>query len=117
MARGIDINDIRLVVNFDIPHDPEDYVHRIGRTARGTNGEGLAITFVSPEEQSGFKRIEDFLGKQVYKIPIDPSFGETPEYKPVTRSRKKGRSQKGGNTSSKSRKRPSRKSQNQKSAS
>ena len=52
MARGIDINDIRLVVNFDIPHDPEDYVHRIGRTARGTNGEGLAITFVSPEEQS-----------------------------------------------------------------
>ena len=117
VARGIDINDIRLVVNFDIPHDPEDYVHRIGRTARGTNGEGLAITFVSHEEQSGFKRIEDFLGKQVYKIPIDPSFGETPEYKPVTRSRKKGRSQKGGNTSSKSRKRPSRKSQNQKSAS
>lgn len=117
VARGIDINDIRLVVNFDIPHDPEDYVHRIGRTARGTNGEGLAITFVSPEEQSGFKRIEDFLGKQVYKIPIDPSFGETPEYKPVTRSRKKGRSQKSGNTSNKSRKRPSRKSQNQKSAS
>ena len=117
VARGIDINDIRLVVNFDIPHDPEDYVHRIGRTARGTNGEGLAITFVSPEEQSGFKRIEDFLGKQVYKIPIDPSFGETPEYKPVTRNRKKGRSQKGGNTSNKSRKRPLRKSQNQKSAS
>lgn len=117
VARGIDINDIRLVVNFDIPNDPEDYVHRIGRTARGTNGEGLAITFVSPEEQPGFKRIEDFLGKQVYKIPIDPSFGETPEYKPITRSRKKSRSQKGGNTSSKSRKRPSRKSQNQKSAS
>lgn len=117
VARGIDINDIRLVVNFDIPNDPEDYVHRIGRTARGTNGEGLAITFVSPEEQPGFKRIEDFLGKQVYKIPIDPSFGETPEYKPVTRSRKKGRSQKSGNTSNKSRKRPSRKSQNQKSAS
>lgn len=117
VARGIDINDIRLVVNFDIPNDPEDYVHRIGRTARGTNGEGLAITFVSPEEQPGFKRIEDFLGKQVYKIPIDPSFGETPEYKPVTRSRKKSRSQKGGNTSSKSRKRSSRKSQNQKSAS
>jgi ATP-dependent RNA helicase RhlE len=91
VARGIDINDIRLVVNFDIPNDPEDYVHRIGRTARGTNGEGLAITFVSPEEQPGFKRIEDFLGKQVYKIPIDPSFGETPEYKPATRSRK-GRS-------------------------
>lgn len=107
VARGIDINDIRLVVNFDIPHDPEDYVHRIGRTARGTNGEGLAITFVSPEEQSGFKRIEDFLGKQVYKIPIDPSFGETPEYKPVTQSRKKGRPQKSGKTSGRSYKRPS----------
>lgn len=112
VARGIDINDIRLVVNFDIPHDPEDYVHRIGRTARGTNGEGLAITFVSPEEQTGFKRIEDFLGKEVYKIPIDPSFGETPEYKPETRTRKKGRTQKSRNTSSRGRKRPSRKPQN-----
>lgn len=90
VARGIDISDIRVVINFDIPHDPEDYVHRIGRTARGANSEGLAITFVSPKEQAGFKRIEDFLGKQVYKIPVDPSLGETPEYKPVTRGRKKG---------------------------
>ena len=82
VSRGIDINDIKLVVNFDIPHDPEDYVHRIGRTARGTNGEGLAITFVSVEEQSQFKCIEDFLEKEVYKIPIDPKFGETPLYEP-----------------------------------
>lgn len=111
VARGIDINDIRLVVNFDIPHDPEDYVHRIGRTARGTNGEGLAITFVSPDEQTGFKRIEDFLGKQVYKIPVDPSFGETPEYKPASRNRKKGRQQKSGSQAAKGRKRPSRKTQ------
>jgi len=82
VSRGIDINDIKLVVNFDIPHDPEDYVHRIGRTARGTNGAGLAITFVSVEEQAPFKRIETFLGKDVYKIPVDPSFGDTPEYEP-----------------------------------
>ena len=82
VARGIDINDIRLVVNFDIPHDPEDYVHRIGRTARGTNGEGLAITFVGPDEQASFKHIEDFLGKEVYKIPVDPSFGAVPTYAP-----------------------------------
>lgn len=82
VARGIDINDIRLVVNFDIPHDPEDYVHRIGRTARGTGGEGLAITFVGIEEQAPFKRIEEFLGKEVYKIPIDPEFGEAPAYEP-----------------------------------
>ena len=92
VARGIDINDIRLVVNFDIPHDPEDYVHRIGRTARGTNGEGLAITFVGKEEQAAFKRIEDFLGQSVYKIPIDPKFGEIPEYKPEEKPKKQGRS-------------------------
>lgn len=91
VARGIDINDIRLVINFDIPHDPEDYVHRIGRTARGTNGEGLAITFVGKEEQAAFKRIENFLGQTVYKIPIDPQFGEVPEYKPEEKVRKRGR--------------------------
>ena len=91
VARGIDINDIRLVINFDIPHDPEDYVHRIGRTARGTNGEGLAITFVGKEEQAAFKRIENFLGQTVYKIPIDPQFGEVPEYKPEKKVRKQGR--------------------------
>ena len=82
VARGIDINDIKSVVNFDIPHDPEDYVHRIGRTARGTNGEGLAITFVSIDEQAQFKRIEDFLEKEVYKIPVSPEFGEVPLYEP-----------------------------------
>lgn len=91
VARGIDINDIRLVINFDIPHDPEDYVHRIGRTARGTNGEGLAVTFVGKEEQAAFKRIENFLGQTVYKIPIDPQFGEVPEYKPEEKVRKQGR--------------------------
>jgi superfamily II DNA/RNA helicase len=82
VSRGIDINDIKLVVNFDIPHDPEDYVHRIGRTARGTNGEGIAITFVSVEEQASFKQIETFLEKTIYKIPIDPLLGETPLYEP-----------------------------------
>ena len=82
VSRGIDINDIKLVINFDIPHDPEDYVHRIGRTARGTNGEGLAITFISTEEQFQFKRIEEFLDKEIYKIPVDPKFGETPLYEP-----------------------------------
>ncbi len=82
VARGIDINDIKLVVNFDIPHDPEDYVHRIGRTARGTHGEGLAITFVSEKEQPQFQRIEKFLNKTIYKIPIDPKFGEAPPYDP-----------------------------------
>lgn len=84
VSRGIDINDISLVVNFDIPNDPEDYVHRIGRTARGTNGEGVAITFVGIEEQAKFQEIEHFLNKEVYKIPIDPAFGDTPAYDPKT---------------------------------
>jgi superfamily II DNA/RNA helicase len=82
VARGIDINDIKLIVNFDIPHDPEDYIHRIGRTARGTHGEGLSITFVAIEEQAQFRRIENFLNKTIYKIPVDPKFGEAPLYEP-----------------------------------
>ena len=75
VARGIDIDNIRMVINYDIPHDPEDYVHRIGRTARGGNDEGLAITFVSEREQPGFGRIEDFLGRVISKIPIDRGTG------------------------------------------
>ncbi len=104
VARGIDINDIKLVINFDIPHDPEDYVHRIGRTARGTQGEGLAITFVSIDEQAQFERIEKFLDKTIYKIPIDPKFGEAPLYEPgkYAKNRKgKGRIRSGGKTSAK----------------
>ena len=82
VARGIDITDISLVINYDIPHDPEDYVHRIGRTARGTNGEGIAITFVGLDEQRRFQEIETFLEKTIYKIPIDVSLGESPAYDP-----------------------------------
>ena len=87
VARGIDIDNIRMVINYDIPHHPEDYVHRIGRTARGGNDEGLAITFVSEKEQPGFGRIEDFLGRVIYKIPVDPAFGPTPDYRPEARVR------------------------------
>ena len=83
VSRGIDINDIRLVINYDIPHDPEDYVHRIGRTARGANGEGLAITFIAQDEQSKFHQIEKFLQKSIYKIPINTElFGDVPPYEP-----------------------------------
>ncbi len=85
VARGIDIDSIRMVINYDIPHDPEDYVHRIGRTARGGNDEGLAITFVSEKEQPGFGRIEEFLEKTIYKIPVDEAFGPTPAYDPQRR--------------------------------
>ena len=66
VARGIDIDDIAMVINFDVPHDPEDYVHRIGRTARAQR-DGVAITFVAEEEISSFKQIEKFLGREVEK--------------------------------------------------
>jgi superfamily II DNA/RNA helicase len=80
VSRGIDIDDIDLVINYDVPQDPEDYVHRIGRTARA-GAEGCAITFVSVDDQSRFRQIERFLGKDVYKVPLPPELGEAPEYK------------------------------------
>jgi len=81
VSRGIDIDDISLVINYDVPHDAEDYVHRIGRTARAS-AKGMSITFVSEEEQYKFKQIEDFLEKDIYKIPMPAELGEAPEYKP-----------------------------------
>ena len=81
VARGIDIDDIRLVINYDVPHDSEDYVHRIGRTARANN-DGVALTFVNEKEQSNFKQIENFLERDIYKIPVPEELGESPEYKP-----------------------------------
>lgn len=81
VARGIDIDDIRLVINYDVPHDSEDYVHRIGRTARANN-DGVALTFVSEKEQTNFKNIENFLEKDIYKIPVPEELGEAPEYTP-----------------------------------
>lgn len=81
VSRGIDIDNIGLVINFDVPHDPEDYIHRIGRTARA-DAEGVAITFVSEAEQGKFYRIEQFIGEEVYKIPIPASLGSAPAYNP-----------------------------------
>jgi superfamily II DNA/RNA helicase len=81
VSRGIDIDDISLVINYDVPHDAEDYVHRIGRTARAS-AKGMSITFVSEEEQYKFKEIENFLEKDIYKIPMPVELGEAPEYKP-----------------------------------
>ncbi|MDR0745896.1 MAG: DEAD/DEAH box helicase [Mediterranea sp.] len=80
VSRGIDIDDIRLVLNYDVPHDSEDYVHRIGRTARANN-DGVAITFVNEKEQSRFRSIERFLGKDIYKISLPEELGKAPKYK------------------------------------
>lgn len=69
ISRGIDIEDIDLVVNYDVPRDPEDYVHRIGRTARAES-DGVALTFVNKKQKRSFDKIEQFLGTKIYKIPL-----------------------------------------------
>jgi superfamily II DNA/RNA helicase len=81
VSRGIDIDDISMVVNYDVPHDAEDYVHRIGRTARAGDT-GISITFVSELEQYKFKKIEDFLEKDINKLPMPEKLGESPVYDP-----------------------------------
>lgn len=77
VSRGIDVTDVPLVINYDVPHDPEDYVHRIGRTARAENS-GEAITLVSPDDARAWHRIEQFLKKEIEKAPLPEALGEAP---------------------------------------
>ena len=90
LSRGIDIDDISMVINYDVPHDAEDYVHRIGRTARAER-DGRAITFVSDLDIRYFKLIERFLGREIDKNPMPDEFGETPDYNSQAIPDKKGR--------------------------
>jgi ATP-dependent RNA helicase RhlE len=83
LSRGIDIEDIDLVINYDVPNDGEDYIHRIGRTARAAT-DGTAYTIVSEKEQRKFARIEEVLGKPVLKAEIPADLGPVPEYTPKT---------------------------------
>ena len=83
VARGIDIDDILMVINYDVPHDAEDYVHRIGRTARAQR-DGIAITFVSQADIRYFADIERFLERTIDKNPLPEGLGEGPEYTPMT---------------------------------
>ena len=80
VARGIDIDDISTVINFDVPHDAEDYVHRIGRTARAERS-GLAITLIRGKEVGAFMNIEKFLNRSIEKLELPESLGKGPEYK------------------------------------
>ena len=102
VARGIDIEDIGLIINYDVPHDPEDYIHRIGRTARAA-ATGAAITFVNEEEQGKFHQIEKFIEREIRKCELPASVGEGPVYNPAVnngrgagRGRGRGRDRKGG---------------------
>ncbi len=85
VARGIDIDDIFMVINYDVPKNAEDYVHRIGRTARAER-DGVAITFVNESDMQRFGEIEKFLEKEVLKNPLPEELGEGPEYNPVRHS-------------------------------
>lgn len=97
VARGIDIDDISMVVNYDVPREAEDYVHRIGRTARA-NADGKAVTLISSKEQSKFGQIENFLGYEVRKEAVPSELGEAPEYHPGRRQGSgRGRGNRQGN--------------------
>ena len=104
VSRGIDVNDVPLVINYDVPRDPEDYVHRIGRTARAENS-GEAVTLVCPEDAKYWRHIEQFLKMDIDRLPLPEVLGEAPadsEYaKPVGRNGKRGGH--GGNRNGKKR--------------
>ena len=79
LSRGIDIQKIELVINYEVPHDAEDYVHRIGRTARADRT-GEAITFINPKQVKNFKDIEKLIEKEVPKLELPKGFSKAPEY-------------------------------------
>ncbi len=81
LSRGIDVEGISLVINFDVPPDPEDYVHRVGRTARAEST-GTAITFVNERDQRRFHSIESLIGIEIIRVPLPKELGESPAYEP-----------------------------------
>jgi ATP-dependent RNA helicase RhlE len=84
VSRGIDVDDISLVINYNVPGDAEDYVHRVGRTARAAKS-GLAITFINDMEWSKFKRIETLIESTVIKLPLPAAIGEGPTIEQLER--------------------------------
>ena len=85
LSRGIDIDDISVVINFDVPQNVENYVHRIGRTARA-NHSGKAITFVNEKDQIKFRSIDNYLKNEIQIVPVPEELGEAPQYSRQTSS-------------------------------
>lgn len=98
LSRGIDVDGISLVVNFDAPPDPEDYIHRIGRTARAEKA-GVAITFINEKDQPRFASIEALMGMDVMKMEIPEAYGKGPEYNPEANKKKFDKSRPSNNKS------------------
>lgn len=90
VSRGIDIDNIGLVMNYDVPRDPEDYVHRVGRTARAKST-GEAITLINPLDVQRFAKIESLIGYAIEKPALPEELGEAPEYNPQAEERKSRR--------------------------
>src|SRR5690554_721390 len=90
ISRGIDVVGIELVINYDTPSDPEDYVHRVGRTARA-DSQGEAITFVNEKDKFKYANIEKLIGMEIDKIPIPEHLGEAPSFASPTRPDRAGR--------------------------
>ncbi len=87
LSRGIDVEGVSLVINFDAPPDPEDYVHRVGRTARAEST-GTAITFVNERDQRKFYSIENLIGMEIIRVPLPEELGESPVYEPQLKRKK-----------------------------
>jgi ATP-dependent RNA helicase RhlE len=93
LSRGIDVEGISLVINFDAPSDPEDYIHRIGRTARAETT-GTAITFINQRDQRKLANIEALIGKSIDEIPLPEALGAAPEFKANSDTRRTNGSRK-----------------------
>ncbi|PIB35061.1 ATP-dependent RNA helicase [Reichenbachiella sp. 5M10] len=89
MSRGIDIKGIDMVINYNVPGDAEDYVHRIGRTGRAES-KGIAFTFVNEDDMFKFSKIEELIEKEILKVPLPQHIGEGPVYNPQSSAKNKG---------------------------
>jgi superfamily II DNA/RNA helicase len=96
ISRGIDIKDIELIINYDVPGDAEDYVHRIGRTARAES-EGVAITLINEHDMFRFKKIEQLIDNEILKMEVPPEIGKSPKWNPKPEKKYGFRKSKGQN--------------------
>ena len=93
LSRGIDIKDISLIINYNVPADAEDYVHRVGRTARAAST-GVALTLVNTDDMFRLKRIEELIGSEIHKLPVPEEFGKSPVWNPNARPFSRPKNQK-----------------------
>jgi ATP-dependent RNA helicase RhlE len=95
VSRGIDVDNIGLIINYDCPNDPEDYIHRVGRTARAKST-GVALTFINQADQQKFAQIEKLIGEEIYKVPNPEEVGEGPKYDPGSFKKYRGKKSRNG---------------------